>query len=515
MPGMMNRVGYKLGKVGSGQNGRCGFCVPSDCLPPKIGNIRYMAQILHQLKKLLLISELEFSLNTDSDQILNAIRERIVTVLLRLCAAFGLIAVSVGTWAFWQQQDWAGILIGNLSFWGVLYLAIRRQIDYRIRSGALVVIAFLYLFLSLLQGINEFSFVVLFSFVVMTTLLLGRRGGILAFIMSVLTLLFTNWATTIGVIQFMPYLTNLSAPFSSVLVVYTDWLFYTGIFFFTIWTYFDGFRIAWEREQAATTLLAEERDRLKQVVTREQALLAELGQAHQREIELSRMKSQIITTVSHEFRTPLTVISNSVELLTRYADKFDLNKKEAIHKRIDESIEYLTELLQDASLANQAHAQGFQVNLISMPFNGLAQRLKKELLQECHDPSNVTFQYDESLETAVCLDYDFVHRAVFIFLSNALKYSSETSPIEVFLQLDAQLTISICDNGIGIAAEDLPQIWELFHRGSNINEKPGMGLGLYLAKRLVQAMNGSVTAVSPGTNQGSTFSLQIPQQSAQ
>lgn len=470
-----------------------------------------MAQLLHQLKKLLLISELEFSLKTDTAEILNAIRERIVTVLLRLCAVFGFVSVSVGTWAFWQQQDWASILIGNLSFWGVLYLAIRRQIDYRIRSGALVIIAYLYLFLSLLQGMNEFTFVVLFAFVVMTTLLLGRRGGILAFIMSLLTLFFTNWAMTIGLIQFIPYITNLSEPFSAVLVVYTDWLFYTGIFFFTIWTYFDGFRIAWEREQAATTQLAEERDRLEQIVAREHALLEELSQAHQREIELSRMKSQIITTVSHEFRTPLTVIGNSVDLLTRYADNFDLAKKEAIHKRIDDSIIYLTELLQDASLVNKAHAQVFQVNSVSLPFSGLAQRLKKELLQECHDPANVTFQYDDSLETAVFLDYDFVHRAVFIFLSNALKYSPETSPIEVALRLDRQLTISVYDKGIGMAAEDLPQIWELFRRGDNATEKPGMGLGLYLAKRLVQAMDGSVMAVSPGLNQGSTFSLHIPQ----
>ncbi|MBK7894168.1 MAG: HAMP domain-containing sensor histidine kinase [Candidatus Promineifilaceae bacterium] len=472
----------------------------------------FMTQIQHAIKKLLLISELEFSLQTNTAHILSAIRERIVTVLLRLCALLGLVSVSVGTWALWQDRNWAGILTGNLALGAVIYLAFRRPIDYRIRSTALVIIAYLYFFSSLVQGFTELTLAVLFAFVVMTTLLLGQKGGLFAFLISVVTLLFSSWALTLGLIQFAPAFPKLSEPLPKILVLYTDWAFFMGIFFFTIWTYFDGFGIAWERELEATTLLMQERDRLKQAVAREQALLEELSQAHQREIELSRMKSQIITTVSHEFRTPLTVISNSVELLTRYANKFDPTKQEAIHQRIDDSIAYLTELLQDASSVNQAYAQGFQANMAMLPFNGLAQRLKKELLQKCNDPAHVSFTYDGQLETAVSIDYDFVHRAALVFLNNALKYSPEANPITVSLLLaDSQLTISVHDDGIGIPPNDLQQIWELFHRGRNATEKPGMGLGLYLAKRLVQAMGGTVTAVSPGLNQGSTFSLQIPQ----
>ena len=223
------------------------------------------------------------------------------------------------------------------------------------------------------------------------------------------------------------------------------------------------------------------------------------------------MKSQIITTVSHEFRTPLTVIGNSVDLLTRFPDKFDEQKRAAIHQRIKDSIDILVELLQDTSSVNQAYAQGFAVNMRPLPFNGLAQRLNKELLQECQDPPNVVFRYDAQLETAVRVDYDLLHRATLVFLRNALKYSPANSPIDVVIALDNQFSISISDHGIGIPQDDLQQIWELFYRSHNASEKPGMGLGLYMAKRLVQAMGGTVTAVSPGPNQGSTFTLQIPQ----
>ena len=472
-----------------------------------------MQSIITTLQNLFFPPLEEFSLQASTANVLDHIRERVVTVLLRLCVLFGLISVSVGTIALWSTRDWTGILIGNIAYICIIFLAVNRKIDKKWRSAIFVLIAFAYLFLNILKGINEFSFIPLFAFVVLTTLLLGRRGGLFAFMVSIATILFANWQSSIGELNFVPQLIHFVDPFALFLSVYTDWTFYVGIFFFTIWVYFDGFNIAWKREQRATSLLAEERDRLAMAFTREQELLEEISQAHQREIELSRMKSQIITTVSHEFRTPLTVISNSVELLTRYVDNFDSTKQEIIHRRIDDSIEYLAELLQDASLVNKAYSQGFQANMVSLPLNGVGQRLKKDLLQETNDPANVFFEYDEQAETAVCLDYDFVYRAILIFLANALKYAPETSPIEVKLALEQYLTISVCDEGIGIPPEELQQIWELFYRGRNASEKRGMGLGLYVAKRLVQAMGGTVTAVSPGPNQGSTFTIQIPSKS--
>ena len=471
-----------------------------------------MARILQQLKNFFLVPQEEHSSQTDTTQILNIIRERIVTVLLRLCMLFGLLSVSVGTWAALENQDWISIIVGNLSLLGVVILAVRRRIDYRIRTIALVLIAYFFIFLNLREVFTEFTFAVLFAFVVMTTLLMGRRGGILAFFLSVLTIFFANHQYFAGQIEFFLSMAAFDEPFPIILVIYTDWLFYVGIFFFTIWIYFDGFSIAWERERTAIKLLAQERDRLAEVVSREKTLMEKLNLAHQREIELSRMKSQIITTVSHEFRTPLTVIGNSVELLTRYRHNFDAKKQEAIHQRIKDSFDYLTELLQDASLVNQAYAQGFEAKKRPFPFNGLAQRLKKELLQTHQDPPNVTFFYEDGEETAVCIDYDFVYRVTNTFLQNAFKYSPDGSPISITLQLDEQLTIHVCDEGVGLLPDEAQQIWELFFRGATIAEKQGIGFGLYLAKRLARAMDGTVTAVSPGPNMGSTFSLHIPNQ---
>lgn len=469
-----------------------------------------MQEILLQLKNLLFPPLHEFSLQANTDNVLDHIRERVVTVLLRLCVIFGFLSVSVGTVSLWLKNDWTGILIGNISFVCIIFLAANRKIHHRLRSAFFVIVAFGFLFLNLAKSLNEFSFVPLFSFVVMTTLLMGRRGGVFAFFVSIFTLFFINWRVTTGNLTFAVAMARFSDPFFNVLSLYTDWVFFVGIFFFTIWVYFDGFHIAWEREQRATSLLAAERDRLAVAFAREQALLEELGQAHQREIELSRLKSQIITTVSHEFRTPLTVINNSVELLTRYGDNFSMAKREEIQKRIETSIYSLTELLQDASLVNKAYAQGLTANVETMAFNGVGQRLKKDLLQATSEPKNVVFHFDRRDDTAVCLDYDFLYQAVFSFLTNALKYSPPDDTICITLEQQGGLVVSVHDHGVGIAPEDEKRIWDPFYRGGNVAEKQGLGLGLYLAKRLIQAMDGTVTAVSPGLNQGSTFTVQIP-----
>lgn len=470
-----------------------------------------MKKIMLRVKNLFFPPLQHLPLQNATEDILKQIQERVVTVFLRLCVLFGLLSVSVGTIASWHKQDWRSILTGNLSFLGILLLAVLPNLSSKIRTTTLIILAYAYLFFTLMAGVHEFMFVPLFAFVVMTTLLLGWREGGIAFLISLLTILIVHWQIVSGNIPVSLSLSSFAAPLSTILVPYTDWIFFAGIFIFTIWIYFDGFAIAWQREKKATTLLAEERDRLAKAFAREQALLEQLTQAHQREIELSRMKSQIITTVSHEFRTPLTVIGNSVELLTRYADSFDAKKQEAIHRRIDDSIYYLTELLQDASLVNTAHSQGFQANWVSIPFNGLGQRLKKDLLQETNEPTNVVIQFDKGDDTAVSLDYDFLYRAIFNFLNNALKYSPETSSIQVDMQRSDQLTVSVSDSGIGIAPDELQKIWELFYRGRNAADRRGLGLGLHLTKRLIQAMDGTVTAVSPGVNQGSTFTIHIPQ----
>lgn len=108
-----------------------------------------MQVILLQLKNLFFPPLHEFSLQANTDNVLDHIRERVVTVLLRLCVIFGFLSVSVGTLSLWLKNDWAGILIGNISFICIIFLAVSRKIHHRLRSALFVIIAFAFLFLNL------------------------------------------------------------------------------------------------------------------------------------------------------------------------------------------------------------------------------------------------------------------------------------------------------------------------------------------------------------------------------
>lgn len=153
-------------------------------------NLKSVAQ---HLKALLFPPLQEFSFQTNSDAFLDYLRERVITALLRLCVLFGSISVLVGCIAAWQKQDWRAIILGNLAFAGVLFLTLRRGIHYKVRGTFLIIFAYLYVFFSLSTELNEFSYVPLFAFVVMTTLLTGRWGGVIAIFVSLGTLLWVNW----------------------------------------------------------------------------------------------------------------------------------------------------------------------------------------------------------------------------------------------------------------------------------------------------------------------------------
>ncbi len=97
-------------------------------------------------------------------------------------------------------------------------------------------------------------------------------------------------------------------------------------------------------------------------------------------------------------------------------------------------------------------------------------------------------------------------------LSNALKYSSETARIEVFVKVqDGQMLTSVADEGIGIPRDEIPKLFERFHRARNVSSRyyGGLGLGLYIARAIVEAHRGSISVESE-EGRGSRFTIRLP-----
>ena len=244
-------------------------------------------------------------------------------------------------------------------------------------------------------------------------------------------------------------------------------------------------------------------------IEREKEVELILQQSLVKEKELSEMQTRFISTTSHEFRTPLSAVLSSTELLQRYGAKWNDDKKKEHYNRIIESVEYLTKLLDDVLTISRSETGKISFKSESVDLFQLisdCEKDNKSLLTEKHE-----FRLNYNLEEK---EYNLDRKLMrFIFsnlLSNAAKYSPEGGKIEMTInQNQQQLIIEICDEGIGIPLEEVDKIFDSFYRTKNTGTIEGTGLGLAIVKRSVNLHGGEIKVKSE-LNKGTTFTVTIP-----
>ena len=258
---------------------------------------------------------------------------------------------------------------------------------------------------------------------------------------------------------------------------------------------------------------------------------AELRKALETERELSSLKSRIITTISHEYRTPLTTILSSAELLESYGDKLTQERKLIHLRRIQNSSQHLADLVSDVLFIGQAEADRLKFNPAPLNLKQFCQELVEEIRSASQNQRRVSASTEApdsqaSLERAMprelvtftsrgnctnpCLDERLIRQSLTNLLSNAIKYSPQESTVRFDLECKESVAVlSIQDEGIGIPAEDLPKLFESFHRASNVGTIPGTGLGLAIVKKCVDLHGGQIT-VDSVLGVGTTFVVTLP-----
>lgn len=236
-----------------------------------------------------------------------------------------------------------------------------------------------------------------------------------------------------------------------------------------------------------------------------------LEQALQKERELNNLKSLFISTVSHEFRNPLSVIQTAIELIELHGENLTESKKNIYIKRIKNAVQSMKHLMEDVLFMGKSEAGKMECNPAPVNLRKFCQDLIEEftsidisgheIIFTCH--GEVTDAYmDERL-----LNYTFVN-----LLSNAVKYSPQKETIRFDLTCDLNegvAVIQIQDEGIGIPEADQTHLFESFYRASNSQEIQGTGLGLVIVKRCVEAHNGQIS-VSSQLGVGTTFTITLP-----
>lgn len=248
---------------------------------------------------------------------------------------------------------------------------------------------------------------------------------------------------------------------------------------------------------------------LKQANEQLRELEVELRKALIQEKELSELKSRIITTISHEYRTPLTTIASSAELLERYRQKWDDDKQIKHFQRIQSAVKHMVALINDVLFLNKAEFEKLQFQPEPLEVVAFFQEVVDEL------QATVGNQYHLIL-TSQCnctqpyLDEKLLRQILSNLLSNAIKYSPDAGKVKVRLfGEDNKVIFQVQDEGIGIPTEDQKNLFKSFSRASNVGTIAGTGLGLSIVKKCVDLHGGQI-AVESEVGVGTTFTVSLP-----
>jgi len=240
-------------------------------------------------------------------------------------------------------------------------------------------------------------------------------------------------------------------------------------------------------------------------VTERRQLVDALKQADQR-------KDEFLAMLAHELRNPLAPITTAAQLLRMSGDPTpNVSRAGEI---IGRQVGHLTRLVDDLLDVSRVTRGLVELDLGPIDVQAViaaAMEQARPLIQSRGHELHTSLGAGPFM-----VDGDF-HRLVQIvtnLLNNAAKYTPQGGKIEVRLGLDdGRVAVEICDNGIGIEPDLLPGVFELFTQAERTPDRAqgGLGIGLALVRSMVQLHHGEVQATSPGLNQGSTFTIRLPQ----
>jgi two-component system phosphate regulon sensor histidine kinase PhoR len=221
------------------------------------------------------------------------------------------------------------------------------------------------------------------------------------------------------------------------------------------------------------------------------------------------LKYEFITTVTHKFRTPLTHIKWASENLRNS----NLSPENIVQiGYIEQSNNKLVELTN--LLVNASDTQG-SVDEYKLENANLSSLLEELIISHKDQFAKKSLVMDKSIEPDIYTSFNptRIQFALEVIVENAINYTMEGGSVSISLSRAGNDAIfSVTDSGIGIPAEEIPRIFSKFHRGekAKLADTEGMGIGLYVAKNIVERHHGKIFVESAGLNKGSTFGFSLP-----
>ncbi|WP_460201654.1 CHASE3 domain-containing protein [Scytonema sp. NUACC21] len=234
---------------------------------------------------------------------------------------------------------------------------------------------------------------------------------------------------------------------------------------------------------------------------------AEIRRNLEKELEMHELKTRFFSMVSHEFRTPLSTILISAQVLEN-SKEWSEEKKRKNLQRIQSSAKTMTQLLTDILTLTRAEAGKLEFKPQPLNLEEFCYLIVEEIQFSTRAQQEIIF-VNNSWEKIACMDEKLLRSIIGNLLDNAIKYSPPDRQIYFTLTKESgQAIFQISDRGIGIAQEEKEQLYQAFQRGKNVGDIPGTGLGLAVVKKCLELHEGTITLESQ-LGIGTTFTVSL------
>jgi PAS domain S-box-containing protein len=268
----------------------------------------------------------------------------------------------------------------------------------------------------------------------------------------------------------------------------------------TRWLEISAVVIDWKNEPATLNFLTD--------VTQRRQVEEDMRTALARERELSELKSRFVAVTSHEFRTPLAAILSSIELLDDYGTRLPEEERREIVGLIKSAVVRMNKMIEQSLLTSRIESGKFVFEPQPRSIPELLVQVAAEMDQAHEQSSRIAVRCD-GIDQQRLVDPKLVGHILVNLLVNALKYSPRDTAVTCTASAEGdRLRFSVVDRGIGIPSADLPRLFESFHRGTNVGNIQGTGIGLHIVKECVHLHRGTIEVQSV-VGQGASFHVDV------
>ncbi len=241
----------------------------------------------------------------------------------------------------------------------------------------------------------------------------------------------------------------------------------------------------------------------------QQQLGQQLQQSLAQEQKLSQLKSQIITTIAHEYRTPMSIISSSIGMLEDYGDRLTDHLRNKHFGRVQKAMQRMTDLIDEVIFLNQLEFETLEIQRETVSFQELIDSVSTHIKSSSELCPTFQVKIDPACDRQL-IDRRLMTKILLNVLHNAAKFSPDPSPITVQIFCTSeQLCIIVEDTGMGIPEQELARVFESFYRAQNAENIQGIGLGLTIALKCTHLLNGQI-AIESQLDSGTRVKVSLP-----